>query len=31
MNAIALMIAWFAVAALVFIARNDYRRRRSIR
>jgi|EndMetStandDraft_4_1072995.scaffolds.fasta_scaffold1833023_1 hypothetical protein len=31
MKAIALMIAWFAVAALVYIARSDYRRRRVIR
>jgi hypothetical protein len=31
MKAIALMIAWFAVAALVYIARHDYRRRRQIR
>ena len=31
MKAIAVMIGWFAVAAIVHIARNDYRRRRQIR
>ena len=31
MNAVALVIAWLAVAVLVLLARDDYRRRRPIR
>lgn len=31
MDAFPLVIAWLAVAALVLIARSDYRARRSIR
>lgn len=31
MNAFALVIAWLAVAALVLIARADYRARKPIR
>lgn len=31
MIAVALALAWFAAVALVFLARGDYRARRSIR